>query len=586
MNGNRSTMAARYALGAVGALAGGALHVVTEILPDHLAGHPRLVLFAALVTVTFFTACLALAGPLRLWRAAAAAAVLALVVAALGTWASLRFDETGAFIETGHPLVALAILSFLPLPFVMAADVERKWNDYPALFAHSWDIVVRYAAAWVFVGLVWGIVLLSDELLKLVGLTVIADLLKIEVVPWLLTGTVLGVALAVVNELSDYVSPFLVLRLLRLLLPVVTIVVLVFLAALPIRGLTGLFGGVSAAATLIAMAAGATLLVTTALDARDDDGARSPGMRAAAQIMALLLPLLGVMAGVAIIQRVAQYGWTPDRLAAATLAALVLAYGLSYAVIVVLRRNWAERIRHANVVLALVVIAVAAAWLTPAFDPQRLATADQIARLRSDRVSARALDLWTIGREWGRAGRAGLDRLAEIDDPVLAERLNALAAAPSRFAFERGTLADRQSDPATRLRNAIPVRPAGAEIPARLFEAMHPWEADRIAHACRRRSPMGNPGCLLLVLELSPSAPGNEVIIATLGPGGILDLVAYVAQGPGAAFERRLPAGPFDSGQMPEGASTLDRLFAGEYTLSPVEARALDVGGRRLFFGP
>ena len=74
----------------------------------------------------------------------------------------------------------------------------------------------------------------------------------------------LVLALAVVTELSDYVSPFLILRLLRLMLPPVLLVLAVFLLALPLRGLSGLFGGLSAAATLLAMvAAGATATTRT-----------------------------------------------------------------------------------------------------------------------------------------------------------------------------------------------------------------------------------------------------------------------------------------------------------------------------------
>ena len=80
---------------------------------------------------------------------------------------------------------------------------------------------------------------------------IISDLLDIDGVPFVLTGLVLGLAIAVVNELSDYVSPYLILQLLRLLLPVLVVVMAVFIVALPFRGLSGLFGGLSAAATLM-----------------------------------------------------------------------------------------------------------------------------------------------------------------------------------------------------------------------------------------------------------------------------------------------------------------------------------------------
>lgn len=584
MANTQSVTGARLVLGAMGALAGLCFYITLDFLPDAMPDSPRLVMGLATLSGIFFTAALALAGPLRTVQALAAAALLAALATALFTWASFRFDTPGGFIQTGHPLVALAILSLVPLPFFISRGVEGRWTAYPALFAHSWDIVVRYAAAWVFVSVVWGVVWLSDTLLGIVGLTIIRDLMEIDPVPYVMTGFTLGVALAVVNELSDYVSSFLVLRLLRLLLPAVLVVVLIFIAALPFRGLSGLFGGLSVAATLMAMAMGATTLVTTALDADDANAVQSPQMRAAGQIMALVLPVLGVLAGVAIWWRVAAHGWSPDRLAAATLAALVLAYGAAYCGAVLLRRDWMGRIRRINVAMALVVMAAAALWLTPAIDPQRIATRHQIARFETGQVSADTLDLWTIGHDWGRAGEAGIAHLAVLGEPRLDERLAAMGSATSRTGFEMGEQAETQGDQAESLRAALPVRPDGAVLPGGVLEAMRPWEFDMLAAACDLETPAGHPGCLALSVELAGAAPGPEVVVARLTVSGALEFMAYRREG-GRYVPRTasfLEGTHVDSG----GAQLLDRLFAGDYALNPVPAQTLDLGGRRLFFGP
>ena len=87
----------------------------------------------------------------------------------------------------------------------------RAGRHYPALFLESWGVVVRYGAAWVFTGLFWLVIFLSDQLLQIVGVTVIEWILDFEPAPFLLTGLSFGVAIAVVDELSDYVSPNLVL---------------------------------------------------------------------------------------------------------------------------------------------------------------------------------------------------------------------------------------------------------------------------------------------------------------------------------------------------------------------------------------
>jgi len=579
----------RLSMAVVGALAGLAMWALSDVLPDLLTDRPRLYLFLSALAWALFAAWLAMAGPLRLPRAGELAAALALPVAGLLTWASLRFDTTEAFFRTGHPLVSFLLLTALPLPFLIAHRRAGRWNDYALLFQHSWNIVVRFAAAWLFVGVVWGVVLLSDALLKLVGIDTIEWLLEQEVVPYLLTGVTLGLALAVVNELSDYVSPYLVLRLLRLLLPVVLVVVVIFLAALPLRGLSNLFGEFSAAATLLAMAMGALTLVTTALDADDDAAVKNAAMRLAAQLLALLIPALAVLAGEAIRIRVAQYGWSPDRLAAATIAAVVLGYGLAYALSVLSRRNWAGRIRQANIVMALLVLLLALAWLTPLIDPQRLATAHQVARFRDGAVSARELDLWTIGREWGRAGRAGIDRLAAMTDhpeaALLAERLAALETASSRYAFERQSAEADSGALIAAIRAKLPVRPEGASLPEGLLENLRKWELEELSRACGRATPAGNPGCVLLRVELSDATAGEEAVLVTGSDRGSPVLRGYFADPAGAGYVMRVPEVLSGAGGYRTGGAVIDDLIAGKFSLRPVSINALVFEGQELFFG-
>ena len=80
------------------------------------------------------------------------------------------------------------------------------------------------------------------------------------------------------------------------------------------------------------MTVAAATLITTALDSSDAEAAHSPIMQFAARALAVLMPVLGGLAGYAIAIRVGDYGWTPNRVAAAVIAAVVLGYALFYAV--------------------------------------------------------------------------------------------------------------------------------------------------------------------------------------------------------------------------------------------------------------
>ena len=169
----RGVVGRRTLMAAVGALAGLAGWFLIEELPGLVDGE-RLVLFLTAAAGAFFFALLAASGALAMRAALAVSALVSVGPAALLTWASLRYDAVDDFLATGHPLVAFGLVVCLSLPFlVVAFRPEERWRSYPALFRQSWDIAVRYAAAWIFTGAFWVVLYLSDALLDLVGLEII-----------------------------------------------------------------------------------------------------------------------------------------------------------------------------------------------------------------------------------------------------------------------------------------------------------------------------------------------------------------------------------------------------------------------------
>lgn len=590
----QAPVAGRVAMGLLGLAGGAAAWALLDLVPDALRDAPRGLLFLRSLAACFFAAALALAGPLRPWRALAGAAALALPLAGLMTWASLRFDTVGAYLQSDHPVVGLALLCGLALPFLIAGlGRGSRWFDYPVLFEQSWMIVVRFAAAWLFVGLVWAVLFLSNALLNLVGLDLIQRLIEREVVVYLLTGLTLGLALAVMWEFSDYISPDLLLFLLRLLLPVVLAVVVVFLVALPVRGLSQLFGGFSAGRVLLVIALGATMLVSSGLDTGGADRPVGRVARWCCLCLALLLPALAGLALYAIWLRVAEYGLTPDRIVALALAGLALAYGIAYALSVLAGRGWAARIRVANMVMAVVVLATVAAFFTPLLNPQKLAAENQIARFASGRTGAAALDLWTIAHDWGVDGKAALTRLAALTGhpqaDVMAERLAALEVAESRHAFEDREEAGDAALLRAEIAAALPVRPEGAALPDGLLAALRLWELQQIAEGCAWRTAAGNRGCVALRADLSEARAGDEVLIVAQAAGGAPFVRAYFREvdgpGDGARFSMRSPDYLSGGAILRTAEPLIDALMTGRYGLAPLRLNVLRADGRSLFFG-
>jgi len=472
-----------------------------------------------------FAFALALTGPLRVEQSLRAAVLLAVSVAVLISLAGLRFEAARQFLDDPSALVIAGVLVLFAMPFVcLLLSVRTRVFDYAALFDTSWAIVVRYLAGWLFVGAFWAVVFLSNGLLELVGIDVIDALFGIDWLRFALSGAMLGLGLAVAHEFRAYVSPLLILRLLRLLLPIFLAVVVVFLLALPLRGLTQLFGDFSSAATLMAVAIAAISLISIALDRDDRAGINTFGMKLAARALALIVPVIAGFALWAVVLRVQQYGWTPERVLAATCASVLFVYGVSYGFAAVSGRGWRTAIRRANVRMAVLVLAVAALWLTPVLYPERIAAQSQLARFLDGAASADQLPLWELSREWGFAGEqvhATLIREAQArDETLLRDRLAALDQSSTRFEFERSLADLRAAGDVGTLLPLIAVRPEGAlALTEAMFADVPEFRLTRWQQGCARVDE-DMPRCVWISGPFLPGiAAENQAIFLFSGDG-------------------------------------------------------------------
>ncbi|MDC0736692.1 DUF4153 domain-containing protein [Cognatishimia sp. SS12] len=554
-------MAPRVYMSLIGACAGCAAWLLVHVLPDQLSDQ-RFLLWTASATGGFFTVLLALLGPLRLRHALGVALVLAFSAAALLFWHSAGFETVRAQFDTGLAPLAWALMLVVGAPFG-AALVDGRAQDYAYLFDTAWNIVVRYAAAALFVGLFWGALFLSDALLGIVGITLIDDLIDQEPVPYVLSGLALGLALSVAQDMRAYVSPYLLLRLLRLLMPMVLLVTVVFLLALPLRGLSGLFGDFSAAAVLMGMAVVTITLVTSALDRDDIDAIANRWMRRVAQAMALLLPVLAGLALWAIWLRVADYGWSPARIAATLAALLISGYALLYAIAVLRGARWADHIRTSNIMMAVISFALAALWLSPLLNAEHIASQSQLDRYLAGAVPADEVPVWELQHDWGLAGQAVVDQIAALDGVAHAElqQNTERAAELSRWEFDSGQGERAASDMSADLVPLVAVWPEGRRLAPDAF-AM-------IFHAQLKA---------WLDLCALPEAPRCSLVFGPFGRAGeerAIFVVPGTTHNAGAFVMHGTAAGGFD------GAGVI-RAARGEGQLSAAQIRQLGEGGFRI----
>lgn len=530
---------------------------------------------------------LALAGPVGPVRAIISALMLSVPVTGLISLAALRFDQATELLDEPIMLSVAMLLVFFSTPFLSVwMQDKHKVLNYSALFETAWLITIRYGVAFCFVGVFWLVVFLSDTLLELVQISIIDTLLRTDWVRFFLSGAVFGFGLAVVYELSTTMSPFVVLRLLRLLVPVVLAVVGVFLIAIPLRGLTHLFGDFSAAATLMMTMLVSITLISTALDRGRDYEVTHRGLRSATRGLALVLPVLAGLAGWAVWLRVSTYGWTPDRVLAATLALFVLAYGFGYCAFALFSWDWMRRIRVFNVAMVIGVIVSFVFWMTPLLNPYRIATHSQIARFEDGQSTADQLPLWSMAHEWGTSGQAGLEDLSVIAEqrgvPELRTRIAEAQSATSPFIFERSVVELGRPDALEEILTVMPVRPLGGSVPVDLMSKVPGYRVEQWAQGCRAHLDDGSPGCvfvqgvfmpgvpeqdqgMVLYLDAGNSVRGNHVMIRDAQHPVVRDL-----------FD------PMDDRWPELSRATLESILAGQYMVAPSGKQALIVGGKVL----
>ncbi|MCR9125150.1 MAG: DUF4153 domain-containing protein [Rhodobacteraceae bacterium] len=567
--------APRVLMAALGAVAGWALWWL-----DAADLAPRLHLGGFFGVAALAGTLLALIGPLRIAVALPAAAGIAGVATALLIWASFRFDGPGLGDAAGALAGIAGIGTALATP--LAAGRLRGQPGYATAFDITWDILVRGAAGGVFIGAFWATLAASDALLGLVGIDLIDRILALDGLAMTLSGAVGGLGLAVAHEMQAQIAPHLILRLLRLLVPPVLLVVVVFLIALAVRGLGAVFGDLSAAVTLMAMAGLCLFLIACALDRDDAAAVQVPAMRLAVRGLVLMLPVMTGLAAWAVALRVAQYGWSPARVIAAVLAALMLGYGLAYGIAALRRGGWMARIRRANPRLALAAVAAAVLLLTPVVNPQAIAARDQLAR-HAD--SPGRLPLWELQHEWGRAGQAVMGRLrARGDDPVLLARLAALDAAQTRFGFENAEERAVATGLIPRLRATVPVRPEGAVLPLRAFEGLAPYQLTELAEGCEAGR-ADAPGCVILLARFLPGVADDAQGVLAYRQGGGAVLRHFVLRdGQMAALGGWTDTASGSWAEIP--ASAVDDILNGRHRIAASGVNALVLGERRFVPGP
>lgn len=292
-----------------------------------------------------------------------------------------------------------------------AAADRRKIAAYTTYFEVAWKQGVQGVAGGAFVVVSWLMLNLGAELFNLIKL----DFLKRLIEHAAVTVPLLTLAFAASLHVTD-IRPQIIrsiktvmLTLLSWLLPAATLIAAGFLISLSFTGLAPLWATKTATTILLACAAGLIALLNTAY--QDGTGIPARFLRVVGTVAAVLPFPLVVLAGYGLGLRVAQYGWTNDRVIAAACVAIAACYALGYLWAAISRGRWLATLETANIAASCVALGLILALFTPVADPARIATNSQLARLASGQVAPEQFDFLALRFDGGRYGYEAVQKL-------------------------------------------------------------------------------------------------------------------------------------------------------------------------------
>ena len=365
-------------------------------------------------------------------------------------------------------ILAVIFMLSLVMPMLVAfcnrSQQEQGGSTWAARVTETlWRNTFTLAVTSVMTGLFWLVLLLWSNLFSIIGITLFEHIFfDNRFFPPAATGAVIAAGIVFCRRLPGAASLYrhLVTRAVNVLLPLHAVALLLFLACLPFTGLAIIPKAFSATTLLLTMA---LLMLAFSAIAGESTPDLSRWQRIIARVVLVaqaLTPLLAGLAVWALWLRVAEYGWTVERIDAAMIALFAVAGSLL--LLGFQRRAWSQGAASMNKFIPLMLTLMACGWFllhTPLVDPWRIVVKSQLARFAQGDAKVDEMDLYLFS-DAGRRGKQALQMINShpqwLHDPVRQKAVLVQLLAEHNASHANPTLSD--------LQRSIPLR-AGSEAP-------------------------------------------------------------------------------------------------------------------------
>lgn len=365
--------------------------------------------------------------------------VIGAIVAGMGGWlkwsvAGLeRWDIRDAVLIFGFHLL---LMMLLVLPWLQRRiDPAPAASFYSDFYTKNWHNALTLLLVFVSNGLFWLVLFLWAELFELIGIRFFDRL-------FFHTDGFVSVAIGVVSASAAVLARVqnrLILALQNLLtliatglLPLMAALALLFIAALPFVGFDAISARTSAAGLLTTLALLLLFLVTIVWHPQRQRLPYYAPLRGMIRLAVAIAPAYPILAAWALWLRIAQYGWSPERLYAVLITTVALVWAAGYCLSVLVSRPEPQKLQgYVAPATGLLALTFLVLIHTPALDPWRISVESHMARYQSGRINAEQVSLYMLSSA-GRKGREAMLRLQKdpqfMSSPMRQRELNGLLA--------------------------------------------------------------------------------------------------------------------------------------------------------------
>lgn len=462
---------------------------------------------------------------------------------------------------------------FIAQSLVLAGVHDRRWvAGYGAYFEIAWKLGVQLLFSVFFVGALFVVLFMGSALFKLIKLDFLQELLKEAWFNVPVVFTAFSCAMHITDVRPAIVRGIrtLLLVLMSWILPVAAIIVTGFLCSLPFTGLQALWETRHATSVLLSAVVVLVVLINAAFQNGEAVAGVATIVRLSTRAACILIFPLTVIGIYALALRVAQYGWTTDRIIAAACLLVASCYAIGYAWAAYQYDTWLHPLAAVNVTAAFLVIAVMLALFTPIVDPARISVNSQMARLESGKTAVGQFDFRYLRFEGGRYGKAALERLKQWSAGSDAASVRREAALALALADNQRWLPRKLAAEPISVGENVTVWPSGAALPASFVSQKWEEVADDRKPACLN-SKKGR--CDGFMIDMAGDG-ANEVLLIDMAGGDN----ALMAQGPDGSWGS---IGSLNY-QYSRCKPLLDKLKSGEFSVVAPKVKELEVGGQRV----